>query len=188
MKTRLNVSTNPQENNRPFLAGAVAIGAVGLVALILLAHVSWNTWQSSRKVRRDISATENEVRENSQKQEALGLYFKTPQAQQLLDRAGFLNSLIGERSFPWTKIFMDLEETLTAGTRVVEISPRLINGRAEVELKVGAVNEEAVIKFLKSMEGSKVFTGLTVEREQVATEPDSPDKAEVDLTVWYSTT
>jgi Tfp pilus assembly protein PilN len=188
MKIRLNVSTNPQENKRPFLASAFLTGAVGLVALVVLANASWNAWQSSRRVRHDISVAEDEIRVNSQKQEALRSYFKTEEPEQVLDRAGFLNSLIGERSFPWTKIFMDLEETLPAGTRVVEISPHLDNGRAEVELTVGAANEETLIRFLKAMESSKVFSGLTVKQEQVAKEPESSDKIEIDLTVWYSTT
>lgn len=188
MKIRLNVSTNPQENKRPFLAGAFLAGAAGLVALGFLANASWNAWQSSRRVRREISVAEDEIRVNSQKQGALKAYFETKEVGQVLDRAGFLNSLIGERSFPWTKIFMDLEETLPAGTRVVEISPRLENGRAEVELTVGAANEEALIRFLKSMESSKVFSGMMVRQEQVAKEPASSDKIEINLTVWYSTT
>jgi len=187
MKIRLNVSTKPQENKRPFLAGAFLIGAAGLVALFVLANASWDAWQSSRRVRHDIGVAENNIRANSQKQGALKAYFETKEVEQVLDRADFLNSLIGERSFPWTKIFMDLEETLPAGTRVVEISPKLENGRAKVELRVGAANEESLIRFLKSMESSKVFSGLTVRQEQVAKDPESPDKIEVDLTVWYST-
>jgi hypothetical protein len=188
MKIRLNVATKPQENKRPFVASAALIGVIAVLALVVLAHASWEAWQASRRVRHDIGVAENDIRVNTQKQEELDAYFKTQDAVQVLDRAGFLNSLIGERSFPWTKIFMDLEETLPAGTRVVEISPRLDNGRAEVELKVGAANEVALIQFLKAMESSKVFSGMTVRQEQIAKEPESMDKIEIDLTVWYSTT
>jgi Tfp pilus assembly protein PilN len=188
MKIRLNVSTNPQENKRPFLAGAVLIGTVGLIALVVLADASWKAWQSSRKVRHDIGVATAQIDVKSEKQARLEAEFKAPAAQQLFDRAQFLNAMIAERSFPWTKIFMDLEETLPAGTRVVEISPRLVNGRAEVELKVGAANEEAMIRFLKAMESSRVFSGTTVQQEKTLDQSASFDKLEVDLTVWYSTT
>ena len=66
---------------------------------------------------------------------------RRPAAKQVIDRSAFLNSLIDERSFPWTKIFMDLEKTLPPGVRVVSISPRLVNGRAEVALEVGVASD-----------------------------------------------
>ncbi len=78
-------------------------------------------------------------------------YFRSPEAQQILDRAAFLNSLISERSFPWTKIFMDLENTLPAGVRVVNIAPTLKNGKAVVQITVGAANDESKIKFLEAV-------------------------------------
>ena len=112
--------------------------------------------------------------------------FASPQAQQVLDRAKFLNSLIGERSFPWTSIFMDLEQTLPPGVRVVSISPRLVNGRAEVSLKVGAETDESKIKFLEVMEKSKVFSGMVVKQEQHADQPGASDQIVLDLTVWYT--
>ena len=119
----------------------------------------------------------------------LQTYFRSPQAQQVLDRASFLNSLIGERSFPWTSIFMDLERSLPPGVRVVSISPRLINGRAEVSLKVGAETDESKIQFLEVMEKSKVFSGMVVKQEQRADQPGAlAIRIVLDLTVWYTST
>ena len=85
-------------------------------------------------------------------------YFQTPAARQVMDRSAFLNSLIDERSFPWTKIFMDLEKTLPPGVRVVSISPHLVNGRAEVALQVGVASDESEIQFLQAIEKSPVFS------------------------------
>ena len=55
MKLRLNLSTTPQENNRPFLAGAIAVGTIGLLALLILSHAAYTSWQSNRELRADIS-------------------------------------------------------------------------------------------------------------------------------------
>ena len=106
----------------------------------------------------------------------------------MLERSAFLNSLIGERSFPWTKIFTDLEQTMPPGVRVVTISPHLVNGRAQLDLQVGAVNDESKIQFLQAVEKSKVFSGMEVKQEHRSDQSGSPDKIVLDVSVWYTTT
>ena len=186
MKLRLNLSTKPPANNRPFLAFAVLVGVLGLLTFLVLAHSAFVSWQSNRELRADISGLEDEINADQRSQQDLQSYFHTPQAQQVLDRAKFLNSLIGERSFPWTSIFMDLERTLPPGVRVVSIAPRLVDGRAELALKVGAETDESKIKFLEVMEKSKVFSGMVVKQEQRADQAGSGDQIVLDLTVWYT--
>jgi len=188
MKTRLNLSTSPRINTRPFLAGAGLAGGVAAVALLILAHAEYVAWRVNREVRTDISRWELQIRQNQQKQQTLETYFRSPQAKQVLDRSAFLNSLIGQRSFPWTKIFMDLEETLPPGVRVVSISPKLEEGRALVELTVGAATDEGKLKFLESLEKSRVFTGIQLKDERRPEQAASPDRVVVNLTVWYATT
>src|SRR5271169_5758309 len=102
MKLRLNLSTAPRENKRPFIAGAAAIGTIGVLALLILGHAAFNSWRANRDIRVDTARWERDIRNNQQKQQALDTYFQTPQAHQVLDRAAFLNSLIGERTFSWT--------------------------------------------------------------------------------------
>lgn len=185
MKLRLNLSTSPHENKRPFVAGASLVGALALIAFVILAHAAIVSWSANRALRSDISRWESEIRADQQKRQALEVYFHTPDAQQVLDRASFLNSLIGERSFPWTKIFMDLEKTLPPGVRIVSISPKLSNGRAEVSLKVGAMDDQSKIQFLEAIEKSKAFSGMVLKSEQSTEQGASTDRITLDLTVWY---
>jgi Tfp pilus assembly protein PilN len=187
MKLRLNLSTTPLENKRPFAAATAALGAVGVLTFLLLAHAAYTSWRANRVLRGEISHWQSEIRENKQKQAALEAYFQTPGAHEVLDRAAFLNSLIGQRSFPWTKIFMDLEQTLPPGVRVIKISPKLENGRAIVELTVGAESDEGKIKFLQALEKSKVFSDIRVKDDHNLELPGSPDRMTVDLTAWYAT-
>ena len=188
MKLQLNLATAPQANHRPFLAGAALGGTVGLVALVLLSHAAFRSWESNRELRAETSRWEDQIQVDQQKQRELSAYFRGQAAQQVLDRSGFLNSLIDARSFPWTKIFMDLEETLPPGVRVVSISPRLVNGRAEVALEIGATNDEGKIRFLEAIEKSKTFTGMVVKDERHPDLANSADRIVLQLTVWYSTT
>lgn len=187
MKLRLNLSTAPHINKRPFLVGAGLVGTIAALALVILAHAAYDSWRMNRDVRADVSHWETEIRVNQQKQQSLGSYFLSPQAKQVLDRSGFLNSLIGQRSFPWTKIFMDLEGTLPPGVRVVSISPKLQEGRALVEITVGAATDEGKLKFLQALEKSRVFTGIQVKDERRPDQATTQDRVVVNLTVWYAT-
>jgi Tfp pilus assembly protein PilN len=187
MKLHLNLTTAPEPNKRPFLAGSAAAGTVGLVALLLLSHAAYRSWQSSRELRSEISGLQDQIEHDEQRQQQLQAYFRGPDAKQILDRSAFLNSLIDARSFPWTKIFMDLENTLPPGVRVVSIAPKLVNGRAEVTLEVGARTDENKIQFLQAIEKSKTFSGMVVKDEHRSDRPGT-DQITMQLTVWYSTT
>jgi Tfp pilus assembly protein PilN len=186
MKLRLNLSTAPRANNRPFLAAAGAIGAVAAIAFVILFHAAYADWRASRALRTDISRLESEIRADQATRQSLDTFFHSPDQKQILDRSNFLNSLIGERSFPWTKIFMDLEQTLPPGVRIINIAPRLDNGRAQVTLKVGAMDEQSKLKFLEAIEKSKVFSGMELKTDQASEQGAmSPDRITLDLTVWY---
>jgi len=190
MKLRLNLSTTPQENNRPFLAISAVLGSAGLLALLVLSHAAYSSWQSNRDLRGDIARWQEEIRVSRQKQQNLQEYFRTAGAREVIDRSAFLNSLIDERSFPWTKIFMDLERTLPPGVRVVSISPHLVNGRAEVGLQVGVVSDESEIQFLEAIEKSPVFSKIEVEQVRPVAQAavgGGTDKILLNLTVWYAT-
>jgi hypothetical protein len=187
MKLRLNLSTTPQENRRPFLAGAIAIGTVGLLALLILSHAAYTSWQANRDLRADISHWQEQIQSDRLKQQELAQYFQTRGAREVIDRSAFLNSLIDERSFPWTRIFMDLEKTLPPGVRVVSISPHLVNGRAQVGLQVGVLSDQSEIQFLEAIEKSPVFSKIEVDQVRPVTQPGVPDKILLSLVVWYNT-
>jgi Tfp pilus assembly protein PilN len=188
MKLRLNLSTAPLENKRPFIAATSALGVIGVLAFLLLGHGAYSSWRANRELRADISHWQAQIRASQEQQASLQAYFQTEGAREVLDRAAFLNSLIGQRSFPWTKIFMDLEQALPPGVRVVSISPKLENGRAKVALTVGAQSDDGKIKFLETLEKSKVFSDIHVIDDRHSDKQGSADPVTVQLTAWYSTT
>ena len=187
MKLRLNLATAPPQQKRPFLVGAAISGAVGALLLLVLGTAAYSSWNANRETRGEMSRLQENIRADRQKQQELQSYFNSPSAHQILDRSGFLNSLIDGRSFPWTRIFMDLEKTLPPSVRVVSISPKLDNGRAEVTLEIGAQNDDSKIAFLKAIEASKSFSGMVVKDETHHEEAGSVDRISVSLTVWYTT-
>lgn len=186
MRLRLNLSTTPQENNRPFIAGAAVLGGLGLIALLLLSHTTYDSWQSNRDLRADLSRWQQQVRTDTQRQRQLQVYFQTPAAKQVMDRSSFLNGLIDERSFPWSKIFSDLENTIPPGVRVLTLTPTLVAGHAEISMTVGVTSSDNEIQFLQAMEKSPAFSGMTVNQVRPVTQPNVPDKILMSLTVRYA--
>jgi len=189
MKLRLNLATNALQNNRPFVVGAGLTGTLGLVALVILSHAAYINWNMNRDLRQKISAAEDQIRDSERQQHELDVLFQTPNSRQILDRSAFLNAMIQQRSFPWTKIFMDLEETLPAGVRVITIAPRLENGRVAVKLVIGALNDESKVKFLRALESSKQFSGLRVYGEKrIDDRQGQSDRVMLEIEAWYETT
>jgi len=187
MRLSLNLASSPPPNNRPFIAVATVAGAIGVIALLLLSGVTYRSWRADRELRVETANWQRQIRTDLERQQELEAYFRSAGAQQVLQRSGFLNSLIDARSFPWTRIFMDLENTLPPGVRVIAISPRLVGGRAEVTLQVGALSDDAKIQFLEAIEKSRTFSGLVVQSEHPS-QGTSGDRVLMELTVWYATT
>jgi len=186
MKVRLNLATNALETHRRFLVGT-GLGAVFAGILFLL--LGWHVY-SVRKV-------DEELRLKSQKmlletallvkqRNDLERFFNLPENARLHDRADFLNSIIDSRSFNWTQMFMDLERVLPGGVRIVSIEPRQVKGRVEVKLTVGADSDEAQLKFLHALEESKVFTGISLDKESRPGASPGGDQKVMLLDVEYS--
>ncbi len=115
---------------------------------------------------------------------------KNPKTVEVMNRAQFLNNLIEQRTFPWTRMFADLERILPPGVRVVSIAPQMDKkGRVKVVLVVGAANDEQKMKFLTSMVSSRAFSNVQVTQESrpenVAT--GSSDAVMLALEAHYAT-
>jgi Tfp pilus assembly protein PilN len=187
MKVRLNLSTTPQENRRPFLASAALLGTVGVIAFVVLFRATYTSWESNRELHTRVAQLESRIARASARQSELAAYFRSADAQRILDRANFLNSLIDERSFPWTKVFATLEETMPPGVRVVAISPTLVNGRAQVDLTIGAADSQQEVRFLQAMEKSKAFSNVEITSERRDERQSTQDRILVELKVTYET-
>src|SRR5215472_5433408 len=166
MKTRFNLATEPLENNRRFIAGSGLLGATALIALVLLSlHVA-QVRRSNAAMRANIGNVEAQIALLQRQQETLRQQFKAPQAVEAMKRSQFLNGLIEQRAFPWTKMFADLGHILPPGVRVISISPQMDqSGKVKVTFTIGAVNEEQGSKFLQAISSSPLFSDVVPMQE-----------------------
>lgn len=184
MRVRLNLATKPLESQRRFL---VLSGFTGAVAIIVFVVLGWHFY-SARKANERLRVKREEVLAEMaalQKQRAeLERFFAQPQNAKLEERSAFLNSIIDEQSFNWTQMFMDLEKVLPAGAHVLNIAPRHEADGVRIKLSVGAVNDEAKLKFIKALEDSPDFKHVRLE----GVKNSSPQAASMDRMVLELTT
>jgi type IV pilus assembly protein PilN len=189
MKVRLNLSTKPLETHRRFLAGA---GVVGVIAGIFFLALGWHVYSVRRAdetLRVRVASIRHEMIGLEQQRKDLEQFFAQPENARLHERSAFLNTLIDEQSLNWTQMFMDLEKILPAGVRVLSIEPKHDKGRVEVKLIVGAMSDEAKLKFLHALETSPAFTGVQLvgQRKSPLGTPGA-DRLEIELRAVYSRT
>jgi type IV pilus assembly protein PilN len=189
MKARLNLSTKPIQTHRRFLA---ASGVVGAIAALIFLGLGWHVYSIRRAdaaLRQRVEEIRLEMVSLEQQRKDLEQFFDRPENARLHERSAFLNTLIDEQSLNWTQMFMDLEKILPAGVRVLSIQPKLDKGRVQVKLVIGAMSDEAKLKFIHALEQSRSFTQVQLLNEKVA-DPGSPgnDRVNVELNVVYSRT
>lgn len=186
MRIRLNLATAPATSGRRFVFGAAVIGGIAVLALILLATRAFYMSRDARRQRADIASLQSQIEQLNRQRAELQAFFNQPDVLQMRDRAGFLNGLIEERSFPWTRIFMDLENILPEGVRVVQIAPKLVNGHIELKLATAAVSDEAKLKFLRTLESSRSFSHIELISQSSPQLQRDADKVYLDLVAWYA--
>lgn len=188
MKVRLNLATAPLETHRRFAAGAALVGSVAIFALVWLSWHAYKVRRADSELRVERAKLEQRMDTLRRERRELEQFFNRPDVLRVRDRAGFFNGLIEQRSFPWTKIFMDLERILPAGVRVVSIGPKMNAGRVEVKLVIGATSDEAKLNFLRALETSKEFSRIQLMSETRPTQPEQAGQVVLELVAWYATT
>jgi Tfp pilus assembly protein PilN len=188
MNIPLNMATQPLEGNRRFAAGAATIAIVGMLAMLLLSWHAYAGWRADKVDRTEEARLEAEMNGLRVDRDSLVSFFNQPANTQRRERADFLNSLIAQRAFPWTKIFMDLEQSLPEGVRVVSIEPHLVADHLELRLLIGTADDEVKLKFLRALEGSSDFSAIEVLNEGRSERPTDPDHIMVSLQARYSGT
>ncbi len=186
MKVRLNLATSSLESNRRITVAAATVGSLGLIAMVLLSWHVYSVVRANRVSRAEEAQLQADMARLRTQRAQLEEFFNRPDNVQRRDRAAFLNSLIAERAFPWTQIFMDLERSLPEGVRVITIEPKLSADHLELRLSIGAASDDGKLKFLKALEESSAFSQIEVLNESRSARPGDTDRVLLALQARYS--
>jgi Tfp pilus assembly protein PilN len=186
MKPRLNLATAPLENKRRFFTAALGVGIPAFLLFAALVGAAYSDWHSTRERRAEVARLEADLRDYHRRRAELEKSFADPATKRIIERAAFLNGLIEQRSFPWTKMFMDLERELPAGVHLLHLSPRMSAGGVEVHMTVAATSDLAKLEFLRTVESSPEFTHLLVISEsRPSRQENSSDTVQLELVARY---
>jgi type IV pilus assembly protein PilN len=189
MKVRLNLATNPLQTHRKFLVGAGLIGVLAGVVFLALGWHVYSVRKSNEAIRARAAAMRQEMAGLMVQRDELEGFFKEPQNARLNERSTFLNSLIDEQSLNWTQMFMDMEKIIPTGVRLVSIEPKHEKGQVKVTLQIGAISDEAKLKFMRALESSPAFKEVREDHENTVdpqANSDDLDRLQVQLTVLYA--
>jgi Tfp pilus assembly protein PilN len=170
MYVRLNLATNPLLSHRRFLAGSALVGVLGLLLCVGLGWRAYNLRKAEEDLRARSSKIQKEMATVEGQRKELEIYFAQQDAAGFQDHAKFVVGVLQARGINWTQMFMDLERVLPPGVRIVHIQPKLEKGIVSVHFVVGATNEEAKMKLLKSFENSGSFSQVKLLSERASTQ------------------
>ena len=162
----LNLSTQPFPAYRLINIAMVCV---------LIALVAVSAWQAFGFVKySDMARTiRAEEQTNRVESEALGKRvadlesrLDRPESTAKLNEIGFLNQLILQKSFSWTKLFGVLEEIVPENVHLTNLTPSVTADGVTLKLTVRARSIADVKEFLKRMEMSPVFKSIKVNLDQ----------------------
>ena len=172
--TDINLASSPFRRDRPMLAASIALAVVmiGLLGMLLY-MISIASYEGTETVAA-IDRTEAQLRELTAEKSALQNELLRPENEIVLDRSIFLNALLIRKGISWTLIFDDLEDVLPYNVKLIQIRPQVtFDNPLQLEMVVASQSAEPVITMLQAMEGSDLFSSMSVPAAlpPTATEP-----------------
>jgi hypothetical protein len=162
MKIPINLASQPFRRDRAMLVASAAVSLLLLGSLgALIALASTDNAQMA-DVRKDVTKFHAQIAAAARQQAEFDAVLRKPQNAEVLERSVFLNMLLSRKGISWTRILADLEKTMPAAVKVLNIQP-YVTGRNQVtlNLQVGSESEGPVIQFYKALEGSALFGGIS---------------------------
>jgi len=141
MRVDINLATQPYEDARQFwMRWGTAVGAVGLLTLILLA-LCVTGWIAARRDRLAMAQQRSMISDRDKVRADAERVLNLPENRTTRDESQFLNQLIERKAFSWTRVLENLEKVMPPRVHVVSISPQL-NEDNELALKMTVAGDK----------------------------------------------
>ena len=163
----------------------MAVGLPALILFVALCVKAVGDRAATSERRTEVARIEKEMAGYRTQRRDLEEFFSDPATKLVTQRASFLNSIIDQRSFPWTQFFLDLEHRLPGGVRILTLAPSLSGDRVQVRMSVGALSDKSKLEFLKGLETAPEFSSIELVSETRSGRGEEHDVVEMDLTVSY---
>jgi type IV pilus assembly protein PilN len=186
MQLDINLASQPYEDARQFwLRWGTAVGAVGLVTLVLLT-MTVTGWVNARRdhqamaAKRAMIADRDDIRTNAEE------FLNRPENRNTRDTSQFLNELIERKAFSWTLVLENLEKVMPPRVHVVSIHPELDeDNQLALKMTVAGDSRDRAIELSRRMEDSGRFAQTQVIAEHNVQGAANGDTEQFDLEAVY---
>src|SRR5437868_4382469 len=158
MKIPINLASQPFRRDRAMLVASMAVSLLLIGTLGGLISLALTDRAQLADLRHDVSRIKTQLRAETEQQQVSDTILRKPENEVVLETSVFINTLLYRKGISWTRILADLEKTMPAKVRVLNIRP-YVTGKNQVTLDmlVGAESAEAVLDLYKAREKSPLF-------------------------------
>jgi len=162
MKIPINLASEPFRKDRAMLAASLGAGVLLVATLAALVTLANADNAQLADLRKEVTQLHTQIAADGKQQADFEAVIRKPENAQVLELSVFLNTLLSRKGISWTRILADLEKTMPANVKMLNIQP-YVTGRNQVvlSLQVGSEGPEPVIQFYKKLESSDLFGGVT---------------------------
>lgn len=158
MPIPINLASSPFRRDRAMFLASAAVGLMLVATLGWLIAIILVDRAQMADVRLDVARIEKRIRAASTELGGYDALARQPGNAEVLERSVFLNSLLLRKGLSWSRIFADLEKTIPANVKVLEIAPA-VDGqeRVRLDMTLAADSPTPIIAMLKSFRESPLF-------------------------------
>ena len=172
LRVPLNLASKPFFNNRRFYAVSLLLGLVFVVLsaanlFLYLAHRS-----QSLRLNRELAEQTAEAGRLEQEQQEIWARLQRPETEDFLNLVEYLNPLIAQRTFSWTRFLNQMENLVPHQLQIVAITPRIAESEIVVEIYCNARSGADYIEFISRLESDPDFYQVNLMTEDVSKSPN----------------
>jgi type IV pilus assembly protein PilN len=158
MKIPINLASQPFRRDRAMVVASVAVSVLLVGTLGGLISLGLTDRAQLADLRRDVNQLKTQLRAEAEQQQGLDGVLRKPENAEVLETSVFINTLLYRKGISWTRILADLEKTMPAKVKVLNIRP-YVTGKNQVtlDMQVGAESAEPVLDLYKALENSPLF-------------------------------
>jgi type IV pilus assembly protein PilN len=186
MRLDINLASQPYEDARQFwMRWGTAVGAVGLLTLVLLA-ADITGWLNARRDRAAIAEKRAMIAQRDQLRADAERILNLPENRSTRDQSQFLNDLIERKAFSWTRVLENLEKVMPPRVHLIAINPQLDeDNQLGLKMTVAGDSRDRAIELARRMEESRRFSQTNIISERTEKQSNSSDTEQFDIVAVY---
>jgi len=166
MRLDINLASQPYEDaNQFWMRWGTAVGAVGLLTLVLLA-LTITGWMNARRDRASMAEERAMIADRDHRRAEAEEFLNRQENRTTRDMSQLLNEMIERKAFSWTRVLENLEKVMPPRVHLVSIHPELDeDNQLALKMLVACDSRDRAIELVRRMEESRRFAQTYITRE-----------------------